>query len=107
MTRSKRQVALHEIAEAYGTPYGERTDIQHDLTRYGICSGMYVIGIYGDECDNELIDALKAVGSLAMLCPYRGWSDWTPFCDLWRCDLASFLAAMTDEEYNEAFGVEV
>lgn len=103
MTRSKRQKALYEISEIYEMPGKERTSYQLYLTEIGICAGVEY------ACDFDMIDLSRALeidtGSV-YLCEMPGDPGWTPACDLWRSTLASFLAAMTDEEYIKAFEVE-
>jgi hypothetical protein len=108
MTRrlSKRQKALLEISQAFGTPEDRRNKKQLRLTEHGICFGMCELRAHHSDCDNEIVYALNADINQAMLCSYRYNPTWTPANDLWRCDLASFLAAMTDEEYNWTFEVE-
>ena len=106
MTRklSKRQKALYVVAEAYGTPEKERTPYQVYLTKLGICAGVEYV------CAFDLIQlgcALEVDTDCVYLCDMLDYPNWTPACDLWRSDLASFLAAMTDEEYNDAFEVEL
>jgi len=113
MTRklSERQKALRTIAEAYETVVRSRTKEQKTLALYGICDGMYKLGVWdiSVERHNPFLKALKESTGNDWLCPVRAWpklEHHTRSCDLWRSDLASLLAAMTDEEYNEAFGVE-
>lgn len=108
MTRklSERQEALYVVAEAFETTLSKRTQKQYRLTLFGICKAMKVLGIWSSAGFNGLVNSLdKSTGSV-YLCPKRNDYGWHRRCDLWRSTLASFLAAMPDEDYNKAFEVE-
>ena len=88
----------YEIAEAYGTPRGERTERQIRLTHTGLCSALTICGI-----DPYVVYKIRRIsGELsAFWFPvFYSW-DWLPIYDEYRCIFALFMAAMSEKDFKQ------
>ena len=96
-----RKGAFQWAAEAFGTPYNERTEEQKRLTPHGICCAICKLS------KSELIYRwaahfkTKAGIETATWWPERNDDDWTPFCDKQRSLFCYLMAALSDKEFEE------
>lgn len=96
-----RKKAFLVAAEAFGTPYENRTERQKTLTLLGIC---YTIEILTDS-DNIYFwvrDFKCGCGIQTLFWwPHRRWHSWTPDCDKQRSLFCSLMAALSHKEFEE------
>ena len=98
MTRTH---AWRKVAEAFGTPPEQRTEEQRQVTRYGLCFGLEVLG-FGWMVILQLQQKLLITGwdlrgnrDGAFLWPRR------PRYDSERALFAGLMAAMTQRERDQ------
>jgi len=94
-----------EVAEAYHTPHGKRTDKQARLTDWGLCSAIMDVAHDIDQVA-ALSRTVRTLEERDYLAPVRISS--YPYtsvendeADQYRATLACLFAAMTDQERNE------
>jgi hypothetical protein len=104
MKTTKRQAMWLWIAEAFGTPYKERSQWLKHHTKYGVC-------LILERCGLGLAGYLEWCGISGNPPIYwlpiranRADSDWNSSCDHIRSLLACLVATLTDEEYAQIGG---
>ena len=98
------QEALLEIAEAFGTPYKERTVLQQYHTKFGIC--WYNIRFIDDDFESDIINDICYAENWGMypyiyLLPTRTHFGFKEENDDIRSLFCCLLAQLTDEELKE------
>lgn len=89
-----RKKAFLAAAEAFGTPYNERTEKQSNLTRGGFC--LFITKLTGSDL---IYDWANNVGSKMRLDVW--WWGFGDSCDKERSLFCSQMAALSDKEFEE------
>jgi hypothetical protein len=100
-TKPNWQAIWLEIAEAYGTPYEERTREQIHLAEFGLCSAVEDLGIMFDNFDILGVETCFGYWWPVSWSKSITFNDFMPIYDTYRCQFACFMAAMSNQEFEE------
>ena len=95
-----RKKAFLWAAEAFGTPYNERTGRQKELTICGICFTIKEL----TESTGMYFWAERFFGVNVSWWPERSDFDWTPACDDERSLFCCLMATLSAKEFKEISG---
>jgi hypothetical protein len=102
-----RKRAFLWAAEAFGTPYSERTEEQKQSTAHGICFAVDELTDSYQSCDREGIYTFfiyfgEQIGiDTSHWWLRRGDKGWRPSHDNERSDFCSLMAELSHKEFEE------